>query len=559
MSNSTNNLLQRFYTLLKVNKNDIYSVYVFAFFSGIISLSLPLGVQTIVNFISVGQLSVSWIVLVALVVLGVLLAGILQVFQLTITENLQQRIFVRSAFDFAYRIPRLKISSVQKYHVPELVNRFFDTLSVQKGLSKILIDVSSSSLQIIFGLVLLSFYHPLFIVFSFLLLLVLYLIFKFTAKRGIQTSLDESTYKYQTAYWLEELGRTVNSYKTAKTSSIPLHKTDEILGSYLKARKDHFGVLRFQYYQMIIFKVLVAAVLLLLGGYLVMYREMNVGQFVASEMIILIVMSSVEKLIFTLESVYDVVTALEKLAYLTSLPIDDDNQENKYVSEKGELFPLVVRDLSFKFFDVNHHTLKDVSFNVNKGEKVCLSGFNGSGKLMLLQIIGGIRDDYEGSISFNNVPVVNWNKESLSSKIGYCHNGAQIFAGSFFDNVAMGRPEVGYNEVKEAIEFVGLTSFVEDLKEGYNSILHPGGNNIPAQVRVKLMLARAMASKPCLLILEDNINFLAASDVHAILKKLNGMKDLTVLAITNNEDFKKEFSREIVLDNGKVLSDRKLV
>ena len=558
MATSNSKLLQRFYQLLKVNKNDIYSVYVFAFFSGIISLSLPLGVQAIVNFISVGQISVSWIVLVTIVVLGILLAGILQVLQLTITENLQQRIFVRSAFEFAYRIPRLKISSVQKYHVPELVNRFFDTLSIQKGLSKILIDVSSSSLQIIFGLVLLSFYHPLFIVFSLILLIVLYLIFKFTAKRGIQTSLEESTHKYQTAYWLEELGRTVNSYKTAKSSAIPLEKTDKILSSYLKARKDHFGVLRFQYYQMIIFKVLVAAVLLLLGGYLVMYREMNVGQFVASEMIILIVMSSVEKLIFTLESVYDVVTALEKLAYLTNLPIDEESSEKKYSCENGELLPLTVKDLSFKFFDVNHQTLSNVSFTINKGEKVCISGFNGSGKLMLLQIIGGIRDDYEGSISFNNVPVINWDKQNLSNNIGYCHNGTQIFAGTFYDNISLGRSNVNFDAVKDAIEFVGLTSFVEELQEGYNSVLHPAGNNLPAQVRVKLMLARAMAAKPSLLILEDNINFLAPNDVHRILKKLNELKGLTVIAITNTDEFKKEFSREIVLDNGQIISDKKL-
>ena len=165
------NTVQRFFNLLRVDKQEILTLYTYALFNGLISLSLPLGIQAIINLISGGQVSTSWIVLVLFVIVGVGLTGLMQIMQLSVTESLQRRIFTRSAFEFAYRIPKLKLSVTDRYHIPELVNRFFDTLSVQKGLSKILVDFSTASLQVIFGLILLSLYHPVFILFSLTLLL----------------------------------------------------------------------------------------------------------------------------------------------------------------------------------------------------------------------------------------------------------------------------------------------------------------------------------------------------------------------------------------------------
>lgn len=194
--------LQRFWRLLKPDKKEITNIYVYAIFSGLVNLSLPLGIQAIINLIQGGQISTSWIVLVVIVIAGIAITGILQIFQLRITENLQQKVFVRAAFEFAYRIPRIKLESLYRHHAPELMNRFFDTVSVQKGLPKILIDFSTATLQVIFGLLLLSFYHPFFILFSLFLVLLVFTIFRVTAQKGLSTSLDESKQKYKMAYWL---------------------------------------------------------------------------------------------------------------------------------------------------------------------------------------------------------------------------------------------------------------------------------------------------------------------------------------------------------------------
>ena len=188
--------VQRFWRLLAPDKREVRNVYVYALFAGLVNLSLPLGIQAIINLIQGGRVSTAWLVLVFVVVFGIAVVGILQVQQMRIVENLQQRIFSRAAFEFAYRIPRIRTDVIYNHYGPELMNRFFDVLTVQKGLSKILIDFSVASLQVILGLVLLSLYHPFFIAFGVVLVALVGLIFLFTAKRGLTTSLQESKYKY---------------------------------------------------------------------------------------------------------------------------------------------------------------------------------------------------------------------------------------------------------------------------------------------------------------------------------------------------------------------------
>jgi ABC-type bacteriocin/lantibiotic exporter with double-glycine peptidase domain len=286
---------QRLYNLLQLDKKDVIQIFFYAIFAGLISLSLPLGIQSIINFIQSGRVSVSWIVLIVLVVIGVALVGILSLMQLRITENLQQKIFVRSSFEFAGRLPRIKFEELHDTYPPELANRFFDTMSIQKGSSKLLIDFSAALLQIIFGVLLLSLYHPYFIVFGFMLLILLYYIFKFSYNPGLETSLYESKYKYKVAAWLQEMARNNFSFRNELNYDYALQKNDYLVTDYLKYRENHFNIVKRQFAQLIIFKVIITASLLSIGGYLVLSQEMNIGQFVAAEIIILLVINSVEK------------------------------------------------------------------------------------------------------------------------------------------------------------------------------------------------------------------------------------------------------------------------
>lgn len=289
--------MQRFFGLLRLDRKDISYVYLYAIFSGLITLSLPLGVQAIIGLIAGGNLSASLFLLVGIVTAGTAFSGVLKVMQLSVMENIQRRVFARSSFDFSYRLPRMRLNALDNYFPPELVNRFFDTITLQKGLPKILVELSSAALQILFGLLLIAFYHPFFVFFGGFLILLIYLIVRFTGPRGLDTSIQESTYKYEVAYWLEEQARAVNTFKLAGNDTLALQKTDQLVTNYLGARKKHFQVLLMQYGSIVGFKTLITGMLLLLGGYLVIENQINIGQFVAAEIVIILVLAAVEKLL----------------------------------------------------------------------------------------------------------------------------------------------------------------------------------------------------------------------------------------------------------------------
>jgi ABC-type bacteriocin/lantibiotic exporter with double-glycine peptidase domain len=364
--------VKRFWRLLNPDRKEIRNIYVYAIFNGLIYLSLPLGIQAIINLIQGGQVSTAWVVLVSVVVAGVAVTGILQIAQLRITENLQQRIFARSAFEFAYRIPRVKMESIYNHYAPELMNRFFDTLTVQKGLSKILIDFSTALLQVVFGLILLSLYHPFFIIFSLILIVMVYAIFRFTGACGLQTSLTESKYKYKVAHWLEELARTGTTFKLAGNTDLPLMRTNREVEAYLDARESHFKILAQQYSLMVLFKALVAAGLLAMGGILVMQQSMNIGQFVAAEIIILLVMSSVEKLVMCMESIYDVLTALEKIGQVTDLKLERTEGVDTICKQDSEGMEVQLKNINFTYPLGDRQVLSSVSLEVKAGERSSL-------------------------------------------------------------------------------------------------------------------------------------------------------------------------------------------
>lgn len=544
---------QRFLRLLKVDKQEIFSIYIYALFNGLISLSLPLGIQAIINLIGGGQTSTAWIVLVIFVIAGIAIGGVMQIMQLSITENLQQKIFTRSAFEFAYRIPRLQLDKLDRVYVPELVNRFFDTLSVQKGLSKILMDFSSASLLTFFGLVLLSIYHPFFIIFSILLVIILYIIFKLTIPQGMRTSLRESRYKYEVAHWLEELARAMETFKLAGNSPLPLSRTDDVVEDYLNARKAHFRTLLVQYINLVGFKVIIAAALLVIGGLLVMNQQMNIGQFVASEIIIILVINSVEKLMLSMETIYDVLTSLEKIGSVTDLDLEGE-QESKHAQTIGEGLSLELNDLTFRFPDSAQDILSGIDLKIPEGQKVCLTGFEGSGKSLMLQMMAGLYTNFRGAISYEGIPLASWSKPKLRSMIGDSLAREDLFRGTLAENISLGKTSISQDRIQKAIEVVGLTEYVQKLPEGYDTEIFPEGKNLPRNVRLKIMLARSLTCTSKLLLLDENFNELKNGNKKKFLDHIMGL-NCTVVAVSNDPDVAQMFDKIVVMDHGKILGE----
>lgn len=546
---------QRLMGLLRLDKRDVLQIFYYAIFAGLVNLSLPLGIQAIINLIQGAQISTSWIVLVVLVTLGVAFVGILQLMQIRIIENVQQKIFTRSSFEFAYRFPKIKMSELRNYYPPELANRFFDTLTVQKGLSKILIDFPASLLQIIFGLLLLSFYHPFFIIYGILLLALIYIVFKFTAQKGLDTSLDESQSKYKVAHWLQEVARSIVSFKLSGKTSHALEKNDALVTEYLEARESHFRILVLQFVQMIGFKVLVTAGLLLIGGLLVLNQEMNIGQFVAAEIIILLVIGSVEKLITGLETFYDLLTSLEKLGQVVDKKLEPQEGEKPF--EENEGFQVELDQVSYIVPDRDKKILDNVSLTITPTCTILLNGDSGSGKSTLLRIIAGILEPDSGGIYINNVALKAMNLNYYRSHIGQSLPEESPFEGTIMNNITFGDASISSEQVYWALEKIGLTQFVKEQPKGLQTILYPEGRQIPYTISKKIVLARSIVRRPKLLILKDPLDQFDREEGTRIMNFLSNPENgWALVVVSENLKWADKCTRVITMKQGRIINEK---
>lgn len=546
---------QRFWLLLKPDRREITNIYIYAIFSGMVYLSLPLGIQAIINLIQGGRVSTSWVLLVTLVIVGIAVMGILQIFQLRITEVLQQKIFTRAAFEFSYRLPRIKLEALYKHYAPELMNRFFDTISVQKGLSKILIDFSSAIVQIIFGLLVLSFYHPFFILFSLILIGVLYIIFRTTIKKGLATSLNESKYKYKVVHWLQEVARTNSTFKLAGTTDLPLLNTNKEVEGYLAARENHFKILVKQYSILVAFKVLIATGLLAMGGILVMEQELNIGQFVAAEIIILLIIASVEKLVLNMEVIYDVLTSLEKIGQVTDLELEKSSGLSVIENCESDGLTVQLENVSFKYPGQTKYILHEINLIISASERLLIIGQNSSGKNTLVTLLAGLYDTNSGHISYNGLPKGNLELQTLRDCVGASLiEEQQIFAGTILENITMGRPRATFENVKWAIQNLGLEQFIRQSEAGYETKLDPTGMKLSKSIIQKLILARNIADKPKLLILNQALSSIEYSERLKIEEFLTDRKNLwTLVVVDTSKTLAEKMDKIIVLQEGRII------
>ncbi|WMI64924.1 ATP-binding cassette domain-containing protein [Aestuariibaculum sp. YM273] len=551
-NNSVLSPWKRFLGLVQLEKKDIFRVAYFAIFEGILALTLPLGIQAIITLLQGGQVSTSWIVLVVLVTSGVAFTGILKLIQIRIIESIQQRIFARASFDLAYRFPKIKMNEMRNYYLPELANRFFDTLTIQKGLSKILIDIPSAFLQVIFALILLSFYHPFFIFFGLLLLGLIFVVFKYTAKKGLDTSLKESKYKYRMAHWLEEIARTVISFKLSGKTSLAIDKTDDLVLDYVNGREKHFKILMLQFKQMISFKVIVTAGLLLVGGYLVLEQQMNIGQFVAAEIIIILIIASVEKLILSLESFYDVLTSIEKLGQVV-----DKSIENQYGEEvsKARPFTIELKNAGYRVANRKKPILEDISLKIEPTDRVLIQGESGAGKSSLLQLISGVVAPTDGFIYIDNLSIESLQINKYRSLLGMVLSEESPFEGTIRENVTFGNKDITDEEIFEVFEKVGLSTFLKRQSEGLNTLLKPEGKQIPYFISAKLLLSRAILKKPKVLILEEPLKQFNDKESEKIFEYLcDKSNPWSVVVVSNLNFWKRMCNKHIILEEGHIIN-----
>jgi len=538
--------------LLHSERKDIQLIYLYAVLVGLFGLTVPLAVQGITQLVQGGLVLQPVVLLIVFAILGTIVTGAVGLLQETVVERIQQRVFARLAFEFAYLVPRIQFEAAQAANLPLQMNRFFEAALIQKALSKLLLDVPTASLQVLFGIGLLSFYNPTFIGFAFVLLLGVYLIFRLTFARGLQTSIMESKYKYYALEWLQAMARSISAFKFSTRSTLPMENMDAHVSGYLRYRKKHFRVIITQSLAMIVFKTLLTGGLLVLGTTLVVNRSLTLGQFVAAELVIVTVLVGVEKLIRSLSTIYDVLTSVDKIGHVMDLPVEEIHGMQLANSTVG--LAVQARGLSFTYPDQKVPTLDGIDLDIRPGARVGVTGVDGSGQTTLLRVIGALHDSYDGTLTFDGVTLRTMNRAALREQIGQVLSTTDLFDGTIEDNISVGRRFIDSAAVIKALKDVDVDTAVQALPNGIKTNIVNGGSNLGAAMASKLLVAQGIVGEPRLLLLDDF--FLNLDDDYRkrlIRLLMDRAMPYTVIAVSHDPDFLAACDVVIVMEDGHII------
>lgn len=531
-------------------KKDVTNIYFYAILNGLVQLSVPLGIQSIVSFVMGATMATSIYILIIFVVLGTWLVGYFRLKVMQIIEKIQQKIFVEFSIAFAEKLPKVNLSSTRKYYLPELVNRFFDTQNLQKGISKILLEIPAAIIQIVFGIVLLSFYHPWFLSFGALVILCVVIIFNFTLESGIKSSLEESDKKYETASWIEDIAASVKTFKINSESETHLKGADERVLGYLDHRTSHFRVLVIQYKTIIAFKVIITLAMLAIGTYLLVNQKLNIGAFIATEIVVLSIMSAVEKLIVSLESYYDVIASLAKLTKVTEL--EEEKNGEIVPAQKEEGMEVEFKNVDFNFNN-NIHILQDINFTIKENTLTVITGELGSGKSLLLNMMAGFYPPTAGSILMNKIPLKNIDKDKLRMEMGVYLEDMRIIQGTVQDNILLGNENVSTEDVLALSEKIGAENISSQFTSGFFTNISETDPEISFSSKKKILLLRAMAGNKKLLLLEDPIDGMNDTFKYKMLQYLEEIKHkTTIVIVSQNSEILHYADQHIHVENGSI-------
>lgn len=532
---------KRLLSLLQPEWPDIWMILVFAFFAGVLNLATPIAVEALVNTVAFGQLLQPLIVLAIMLFTFLGFAAIMKGLQTYVAEIIQRRLFARVSADLAYRLPRVESSSWKKNYGPELVNRFFDIVTLQKVVANLLLDGVSIVLATFVGMVVLAFYHPWLLGFDLFLILVVGFGLYSLGRGAISSGIDESKMKYRVAAWFEDIVRCQNSFKGAGGIDLAFDRANQLTAQYISTRSQHFRVLFRQISFVLGLQAVAGTVLLGVGGWLVIREQLSLGQLVAAELIVTTILSSLAKLGKHLEGYYDLVAAVDKLDYLFDLPIE---QQQGQIENFESIKALDVNFLSLCAFPA----CKAVDLSIEPGEKIALYGSAGSGKTSICRLLYGLDEPYSGRVEISGYNPRELRPDVLRS-CGTLISEIEIFEGTLIDNIRIGRPLLTERHIRKILTEVGLEYLTVRLPDGLQTRLLPSGVPLSKTEQIQLMIARAIACQPSLLVIDGLVDSLPDESYEQVIKALlSEDRPGTLILATGRKTIANRFKKQIAID-----------
>ncbi len=532
-------------SMLQGEGKEIAVVLTYGVGVGILSLAIPVGIQTLVSTVNFGAFSQPVLFLILAVFVGLTSAAVLRGIQVFIVEELQKRLFSEIALELAYRIPRLGVDGKSKSRFPDLVNRFFDVLTVQKSSAMLLLEGFALALQVVLGLVLLGFYHWFLLAFAIVMIASIGVILFLLGRGAIVSSVDESAQKYRVAALLEDLAARPLLFRSSTARKLALQKADEVVTGYLEARSSHFKILMRQVFGSLALQAIASSALLGIGAYLVSKNQLTVGQLVAAEIVVTTALASLAKFQKHLEAFYDLVAALDKLEYLFTLPMEEvHGAPLKVLNAPAEV---EIKGVSYSY-DSGEPLFNNLNVKISSGSKVALLGSNSSGKTTLVDLLYGIKKATNGTILIDGYDFRDLSLESIRDQVALVR-GLEILPESILENIRAGRESVGLDDVRQVLSDLGLLQEIESLPDGLQTQLNGDGRPLSIAQAHRLILARAIVAQPRLLLVDETLDDLDEKTreraLSAILKKSSPW---TLLITTHDTDLAAKCDAVISLD-----------
>jgi len=526
---------QRLSEALRLERADVLTIMAFAVATGVLSIVTPAAIEALVNTVAFGiQL---WPVIVLALVMFAFLAlqNALKALQLYVAELLQRRFFVRTADAFAEHFARAEIEAFDGRNPTDVVNRFFEVASVQKALATLLVDGVGVAMITIVGLAVLAFYHPYLLTFAVVMVaLVLFLLFALGIG-GVRTSIGESYAKFDMAAWLEELAKCPHTFRFGRGGAVAIERADALAEAYVSARRQHYRVVWRQTIFALVLEAVASTVLLGLGGWLVIQRQLTLGQLVAGELLVTLVLTAISKIGKYIEAFYDLQASLDKLGVLDTLPLERLGGETLPPSDR----PMDVRA------EVAYGGRPLKRLEVKPGERIGVYAPSGSGKTFLLETLALLRVPKEGLLEFDGIDARSLDRAATRLQLAYVGH-AEIFADTVAENIRVGRSDLSAADVRRALEMVGLADDVARLPQGVATPIASDGRPLSTNAVTRLSIARALAGKPRLLLINGVLDALDLYDCPQLIDSLfDRSAPWSLVVVTMRDDIKQRCDRMV--------------
>jgi ABC-type bacteriocin/lantibiotic exporter with double-glycine peptidase domain len=544
---SLRDMIARLSLLFRLERRLLGLVISYALAIGLFSLIIPLTVQELVNTFAFAIQPIMIVTLAGIMVLTLLFVGAFRALQFYAIEIFERRIFARVALALAQQLPRFQAQGFR----PKYANYFTEAVLIQRAMATLMVDIINVVVGGVVGMTILVFYHPYFLAFNIVLLGGFAVVVLVLSHGGLRETLRMSHAKYETLYWLQEIAYNLLHFKSTVSTPLLLNKTDQLVNTYLTARRARFNVLMRQYLGSVGWQALGHSGLIATAGYLLAVGQLTLGQLVAAEVIVGTLLLNFDSVIKQMEHVFYFFTGLTELDFLFSLPKDTTSGVSTVPLPDPTIHGvrLTCKDLSFAYPD-SPPVFEHFNLEITPGEKIAIFSETITGKSTLARVLAGLTAPTSGVIRYNGVDLRDLDMESLNTCRGLVLDSQlSLFAGTVEENITLSRPAIPYSDILWALRFVELEEEVDALPLGLKTPVRVQGKVFTTSQVLRILVARAIVGRPQILIFDGTLHALVPIIRETILRRLCSKEETwSVIFVSNDPTLTAHVDRRLVLD-----------